>query len=133
MVVFRTIIKMSSHRARKRIREAKKKARPELSTRELWVEKDYVNTFNVDVERVNDNLERVHVKVHNDINFHKKNPIFLLHQDVSPEEFIRRYEAPYKPVAIRGVTETWSASYKWTLERLKKKYRNQKFKCGEVN
>ena len=72
MVVFRTIIKMSSHRARKRIREAKKKARPELSTRELWVEKDYVNTFNVDVERVNDNLERINVKVQNDIHELKK-------------------------------------------------------------
>jgi len=29
-----------SHRTRKRIREAKKKARPELSTNELWVEKN---------------------------------------------------------------------------------------------
>jgi len=105
---------MSSHRARKRIREAKKKARPELSTRELWVQHDYANKFDTK-EQISDGVERINVT------------------DVSPEEFIRRYEAPYIPVAIRGVTDTWPASQKWTLERLAKKYRNQKFKCGEDN
>ena len=43
-------------------------------------------------------MERIHVK------------------DVSCEEFIRRYEAPYKPVVIQGVQDDWNASYKWTLQ-----------------
>jgi len=106
---------MSTHRCRKRIREAKKKARPELSTAQLWVDKDYKNTFDTDWRKVNDTLHRI------DVN------------QVGEKEFIDRFEAPYIPVAIRGVTEQWPASYKWTLDRLAKKYRNQKFKCGEDN
>ena len=47
---------------------------------------------------VNDQMERIHVK------------------EVSPAEFIRRYEAPYKPVVILGVQDDWNASYKWTLQ-----------------
>lgn len=104
-----------SHRTRKRIREAKKKARPELSTRELWVEKNHANNFDVSWDKVDDNLERINVS------------------EVSPEEFIKRYEAPYRPVVILGVQDNWNARYKWTLQRLAKKYRNQKFKCGEDN
>jgi len=104
---------MSTHRARKRIREAKRKARPELSTRELWTQHDYANNFDVALESVNDTLPRISV-----------------HQ-VSPVEFRQKYEDPGIAVAIEGALEDWGASEKWTLERLAKKYRNQKFKCGE--
>ncbi|XP_071532082.1 bifunctional arginine demethylase and lysyl-hydroxylase JMJD6 [Panulirus ornatus] len=104
------------HRCRKRVREAKKKARPELCVEKgAWTKLDYKAKFDCSVDKVKDTAERIHV------------------DDVSTEEFIERYEKPYKPVVIKGITEHWKANYKWTLERLAKKYRNQKFKCGEDN
>lgn len=106
---------MSSHRSRKRIREAKRKARPELKTRESWSEQSYAKTFDLTWSHVKDDIERIHVK------------------DVAPKEFIERFEAPYKPVVILGAQDEWKALEKWTKERLCKKYRNQKFKCGEDN
>nr|CAG4634806.1 EOG090X06UY [Alona affinis] len=101
-------------RAKKRIREAKKKARPELSSSTLWVEQNYYKRFEGFTE-FHDNVERISVDT------------------VSTEEFIEQYEKPYKPVVIQDVQRNWMANYKWTLPRLKKKYRNQKFKCGEDN
>lgn len=62
---------MSTHRARKRIREAKRKARPELASSDMWVAKDYRKTFDLSY-KVNDTLERIH------------------NDQVSEEEFIRR-------------------------------------------
>lgn len=52
---------------------------------------------------------------------------------VSCEDFIAKYESKYSPVVITGITNGWKANEKWTLGRLAKKYRNQKFKCGEDN
>ena len=104
-----------TQRARKRIREAKKKARPELRTKASWSEKNYHLNFDLDWRSVNDTMERIHV------------------DKVDTEEFISRFEKPYKPAVIVGVTDKWQANEKWTLERLAKKYRNQKFKCGEDN
>jgi len=64
---------------------------------------------------VNDTVERINV------------------DEVSETSFIDRFERLYKPVVIQGVVKDWKAVYKWTLPRLAKKYRNQKFKCGEDN
>ena len=64
---------MSTHRARKRIREAKRKARPELATSDMWSAKDYRHSFDLSFDKVNDTLERIN------------------QDQVSEEEFIRRY------------------------------------------
>ena len=104
-----------NRRARRRIRNAKNKARPELKTKEMWYEKRYFENFDLRWQHVNDTIERIDV------------------HSVCPKEFIERFEAPSKPVAITGVLDNWQAKQKWTMERLMKKYRNQKFKCGEDN
>ena len=64
---------MSTHRARKRIREAKRKARPELATSDMWVAKDFLNNFDLSYEKVNDTLERIN------------------QDEVSEDEFIKRF------------------------------------------
>ncbi|XP_059473941.1 bifunctional arginine demethylase and lysyl-hydroxylase JMJD6 [Neocloeon triangulifer] len=101
-------------RTKKRVKEVKKKARPELNHKDSWTEQGYAKRFE-EYTVVQDNVERIH------------------HQDFSPQEFIDKYEKVYKPVVICGLTDPWKAKHKWTLEKLAKKYRNQKFKCGEDN
>ncbi|XP_012150133.1 bifunctional arginine demethylase and lysyl-hydroxylase PSR isoform X2 [Megachile rotundata] len=102
------------HRAKKRIKEVKRKARPELGDKTAWIQHGYSKNFE-SFWNFTDNVDRIE------------------ESKVSTEEFIEKYEKPYKPVIIQGVQNGWKAQYKWTIERLVKKYRNQKFKCGEDN
>ncbi len=50
--MFHILREMSSHRSRKRIREAKRKARPELSSQELWIQHKLSTSFDIDWEKV---------------------------------------------------------------------------------
>lgn len=86
----------------------------ELNTKELWVQHNYAENFD-HFWQFTDNCERIN------------------ETQCSQREFISKYELPYKPVVILECQRDWKARQKWTLEKLAKKYRNQKFKCGEDN
>ncbi|KAK7099233.1 bifunctional arginine demethylase and lysyl-hydroxylase JMJD6-A-like [Littorina saxatilis] len=102
------------HRVHKRVREAKLKARPELShEKNGWHCHNYVENFDLSFSSVKDNVERADAS------------------KLSTDEFIRRYEKTYTPVVLTNTQVDWTANYKWNLDRLGKKYRNQRFKCGE--
>ncbi|KAL4225462.1 jumonji domain-containing protein 6 [Mactra antiquata] len=102
------------HRTRKRVREAKLKARPELSSEnDGWYKHNYHDTLDISKSLVKDNVERIDSR------------------KTTVEEFREKYEKTYTPVVITHSQDEWLATQKWTLERLSKKYRNQKFKCGE--
>ncbi|XP_055710694.1 bifunctional arginine demethylase and lysyl-hydroxylase PSR [Phlebotomus papatasi] len=103
-----------SHRSKKRVRETKRKARPELNDKGAWSQLGYAENFEP-FRHFTDNAERIGGR------------------EVDCQEFIRDFEAPYKPVVITGLQEGWKALEKWTMQRLAKKYRNQRFKCGEDN
>lgn len=100
-------------RFKNRARLTKRKARPELEDSD-WCEHKYVDNFS-EFRCFVDNVDRIHLN------------------NVSLEEFIKRYEKPGKPIVIKGVQDNWRARSKWTISKLGKKYRNQKFKCGEDN
>lgn len=80
-----------------------------------WTQLKYALRFPDLMKDVTENIERIDARY------------------VSPREFIEQYEMPYKPCVITNAQTNWRAKYKWTLHRLAKKYRNQKFKCGEDN
>ena len=50
---------MSSHKSRKRIRAAKKAARPELKGEDGWCEHNYHKWFDTSLSTVKDNVERI--------------------------------------------------------------------------
>ncbi|XP_002734916.1 bifunctional arginine demethylase and lysyl-hydroxylase JMJD6-like [Saccoglossus kowalevskii] len=102
-------------RTRKRVREAKKAARPELKDKYDWYKLNYYKVFDLSCDSVPDKVERVDAT------------------KTTKEEFIEQYERHFKPAVIVNNQLDWRATRKWTPEKLARKYRNQKFKCGEDN
>jgi len=49
----------------------------------------------------------------------------------SPQKFIEEFERPLKPAILTNVIDSWPAKEKWTIDGLMKRYRNERFKCGE--
>lgn len=48
------------------------------------------------------------------------------------EEFLQAYEKPKIPCIIQGAMEKWRANRRWQTHELLKRFRKEKFKCGEV-
>ncbi|KAI6175717.1 JmjC domain-containing protein [Aphelenchoides bicaudatus] len=101
-------------RTRKRVQAVKAKARPELNDCG-WEPYRLAesNSLNFNINSSPDTIQRVDCST------------------LTLEEFRERYEKPGIPVILTNVTKNWAANEKWTIPRLYKKYRNQKFKCGE--
>lgn len=69
----------------------------ELGDKAAWTQHGYNKKFE-SFWNVEDNVDRIE------------------ESKVSTEEFIEKYEKPYKPVIIQGVQNGWKAQYKWTIE-----------------
>ncbi len=80
---------------------------------EDWHKYNYFKTFDLSVDSLPDNIDRVDAAV------------------CSAEEFVEKYERPYKPCILTNTQTGWVAKEKWSLERLEKKFRNKMFKVGE--
>ncbi|XP_033098944.1 bifunctional arginine demethylase and lysyl-hydroxylase JMJD6-like [Anneissia japonica] len=102
-------------RVKRRIWESKRAARPELRDSYDWERHNYYDYFDCGLESFQDNATRVDARC------------------TSEEEFVDKFEKPMLPCVIVHCQDNWQAEKKWTLERLIKKYRNQRFKCGEDN
>lgn len=51
--------------------------------------------------------------------------------NITPEEFIERFDKPQKPVIIEGMLSGWPGMQKWSLEYFDMVYRRGLFKVGE--
>ena len=61
---------------------------------------DYARTFDLSLDQVNDNLERIDSR------------------KVGLQEFIEKYEKPYRPCIITHLQDDWDAIEKWTKKVL---------------
>lgn len=106
-------------------------------------------------KKFEDNVDRIHVKNVSCEEFIEKyekiyKPVIILGVQVSNGDCglqsIKQFvifntflhtHLTYLTFRLNGVRaflqDHWKANEKWTLSRLAKKYRNQKFKCGEDN
>ncbi|CEG39994.1 histone arginine [Plasmopara halstedii] len=69
-----------------------------------------------------------------DLPLDESNPIKREHcSELSVKRFIEEYELPVIPVIIDGVPEVegWGAIKRWSLKKLRKKYKRVELKCGE--
>uniref|UniRef100_A0A5S6QZQ0 JmjC domain-containing protein n=1 Tax=Trichuris muris TaxID=70415 RepID=A0A5S6QZQ0_TRIMR len=98
-------------RTERRIRSVKRKVRPELRTR-CWNVLRLCEQFDLR-SPVYDNVERIDGT------------------SLTVEDFVRKYEKPRVPVVITKLIRHWPASHEWTVERLRRKFGNESFKCGE--
>ncbi|CAJ0602257.1 unnamed protein product [Cylicocyclus nassatus] len=100
----------SHRRSARRIDEAKRKARPEL------------NNFGWDTLHLAENFSIPEIK----------DSIIRIDGSKLPiEEFRKRFEIPKIPCILTGLTDDWLAHKRWNVSRISRKYRNQRFKCGE--
>lgn len=69
----------------------------ELADKVAWSQHGYSKIFQLFWE-FQDNAERID------------------ESNTTMDDFIERFEKPYKPVIIRGVQNGWKAQYKWNIE-----------------
>lgn len=69
-----------------------------MKTDEEWHKYNYYKNFDLSVESLPDNIDRIDCST------------------VSKEEFIEKYEKPYKPCILLNSQADWMAKEKWTLE-----------------
>ncbi|OWA51348.1 Bifunctional arginine demethylase and lysyl-hydroxylase JMJD6 [Hypsibius exemplaris] len=85
----------------------------ELKTPADWSALKYATNLDCSLGSVRDNVDRIDANV------------------VSHQEFVARFERPYKPVVLLNAQSGWNAVETWTVENLLKKYGNERFKVGE--
>lgn len=80
-----------------------------------WSSLNLARKFDLSLDSIarRDTLQRISVKL------------------VSHREFVEKIERLFIPVVLTDVTDSWAAREKWTLEGIAKRYRNERFKCGE--
>jgi histone arginine demethylase JMJD6 len=70
----------------------------DLNSGEDWQTYNFYTTFDLSLQSAPDNIDRIDANL------------------LSNEEFMEKYEKPYKPCVILNTQTNWLANTKWTLE-----------------